>query len=276
MRHIKTEGPIDERYAGWRERARKARNKLIKEYEETKVTSEPDPKIWADLKDTFLRDVFCDKCAYCEAIIPKANFPAHVDHYRPKKRVKEKGTEVEHPGYFWLAYEWYNLLLVCHNCNSGHSEIVDGRKVPNTGKGDEFPISGLRVSAPSENPNTWRDELREIEKPLLLNPYDDTPESYISFGKAGVPFPINNDPRAVATIRVYHLDRIELCAERLAYAEEQVTRWLHRAAEIKEGGPCVRCFTPYSQFTLWLNVAVPLILRKKLEGNGLEVVRLTD
>lgn len=279
MRHIKTEGPIGERHAKWRESAREECNKLIKEYAETKITPEPNPKIWADLKDTFLTDLFFGKCAYCEAYLQKAHFPAHVDHYRPKKRVKENGIEIDHPGYFWLAYEWHNLLPVCHNCNSGHSERVGSRKVSHSGKGNEFPICGSRVNTPSENPDIWRDELRETEQPLLLNPYDDIPESYISFGEAGVPFPINNNPRAVATIKIYHLDRIELCAEREAYAEEHIISWMHNTIEkMRRGKNCITpnsrdcCITLDSQFTLWLKVALRKFISEMVERDGLEII----
>src|SRR5579872_571430 len=49
------------------------------------------------------------KCAYCERICK-----ADIEHYRPKKAVDE---EAQHPGYYWLCYEWSNLLPSCITCN---------------------------------------------------------------------------------------------------------------------------------------------------------------
>src|SRR5215212_1140002 len=93
-------------------------------------------KVWADLKDWLLTNVFNDKCAYCET--PVIRSPCHAEHYRPKKRVTinnkkvrikdDKGQDYDHPGYFWLAFHWTNLLPSCAFCNT-----VNGKK-------NEFPI----------------------------------------------------------------------------------------------------------------------------------------
>ncbi len=80
MKKIDTEGPVGERFAAWRKKARKARAKIIQEYEETKRVPEPDQKIWQELKNLFLIEVFHGKCAYCEAKIVLTNSPADVDH----------------------------------------------------------------------------------------------------------------------------------------------------------------------------------------------------
>lgn len=62
-----------------------------------------------------LREMFHDKCAYCEAKITHIAYP-HIEHYRPKKK---------YPQY---TFEWNNLLLACGICNgSAH-------------KGDNFPL----------------------------------------------------------------------------------------------------------------------------------------
>ena len=51
-----------------------------------------------------LREMFHDKCAYCESKIPHIAYP-HIEHYRPKKK------------YPYLAFVWKNLLLACEKCN---------------------------------------------------------------------------------------------------------------------------------------------------------------
>jgi uncharacterized protein (TIGR02646 family) len=62
-----------------------------------------------------LREIFHDKCAYCEAKITHVTYP-HIEHYRPKKK---------YPRY---TFTWDNLLLACAKCN--------GKEY----KGDEFPL----------------------------------------------------------------------------------------------------------------------------------------
>jgi hypothetical protein len=56
-----------------------------------------------------LNNIYNHKCAYCEAYEPEPE----VEHYRPKKGV----TGEVHEGYYWLCYEWSNLMPACHDCN---------------------------------------------------------------------------------------------------------------------------------------------------------------
>ena len=51
------------------------------------------------------------KCVYCESS-PIATSTFRVDHFRPKKYIKEL-PKTKHRGYYWLAYEWSNLLQSC-------------------------------------------------------------------------------------------------------------------------------------------------------------------
>lgn len=110
---------------------------------------------------------FHGKCAYCETLIV-ANHPGDLDHFRPKARVTDslttikvrdgKGKETAHPGYYWLAYDFRNLLPSCEDCNRPNKARSWGIRV---GKWDEFPVRGFRASRPGEE---------RREKPLLLNP----------------------------------------------------------------------------------------------------------
>jgi len=63
-----------------------------------------------------LRLLFHNKCAYCERI----EYKPDVEHYRPKKKVT--GSQRNNHGYFWLCYEWTNLLPACRDCNSGNGK----------------------------------------------------------------------------------------------------------------------------------------------------------
>lgn len=72
------------------------------------------------------------KCVYCDRFVkipPKGNNAkqdnqtATIEHYRPKSR-----------GYWWLAYEWSNLYILCRRCNRN--------------KSSKFPIAGTKAKAP--------------------------------------------------------------------------------------------------------------------------------
>lgn len=106
---------------------------------------------------------FAGKCAYCEKFL-KSNQYGDIDHYRPKGCVtKLDNSEVaEHPGYYWLAYCWCNLLPSCSRCN--RMSKVDNRFV---GKGTRFPVEDEQYAvSPGEETQ---------ERPLLLNPIVDDP-----------------------------------------------------------------------------------------------------
>jgi hypothetical protein len=111
-----------------------------------------------------------------------------------------------------LCYEWTNLLPGCHYCNA------------DMGKRFKFPIAGTRVSTPSLIANKL-DRANCLvtaptllaEKPLLLHPEVDTPESgtYFSFKKTGEIIGIDPEGRAAATIEVCNLNRGNLLVRRL-------------------------------------------------------------
>jgi hypothetical protein len=187
MIKVQTTGPSGSKYDEWRARAIKRRDKDCASWVKNgkcRPGPKPDQKLWAELKQIFLSELFHDKCAYCEGN-HASGYPAHVEHYRPKLLVTEGRLSIDHPGYFWLAYEWENLLLSCAHCNGSHYSIRDGEKVSHQGKLNEFRIRGPRVSEPSADPSTWQDELK-AENPLLLSSYDDEdPSIHIEFLKDG-------------------------------------------------------------------------------------------
>ena len=65
------------------------------------------------------------KCAYCESKINNATTSVRIDHFRPKDKVKNINyKEIDgHKGYYWLGYEWTNLLPTCENCNNKKSNL---------------------------------------------------------------------------------------------------------------------------------------------------------
>lgn len=107
--------------------------------------------------------IFHRKCAYCEAI----DNTLDVEHFRPKAGVAE---EPLHDGYYWLAYEWTNLLPSCTACNKC---LKDRGQGPGRGKSVQFP---LRAGSPRAFLPT--DKLEE-EQRLLLNPCEDEPNEHL-------------------------------------------------------------------------------------------------
>ena len=70
-----------------------------------------------------------------------------------------------HPGYYWLAYDWRNLLPSCIVCNE--PKIINGKKV---GKHNRFPVVGAHALCAEDTPN---------EQPLLLHPGVDNPADHL-------------------------------------------------------------------------------------------------
>lgn len=162
------------------QRANNARQELIDSFA-SYVRPRIEDSIYKAFKE-YLFTAFCNKCAYCESIVTNAQ-PGDVEHYRPKNRVSDdtlkpiKATyegwgEIDHLGYFWLAYEWNNLLPSCADCNR-YRKHFDGNGY---GKADRFPVDGERACLPGE-------EFKE--KALLIDPTKVNPEDHLIFFPEG-------------------------------------------------------------------------------------------
>ncbi|MDX1907623.1 MAG: hypothetical protein SF053_11360 [Bacteroidia bacterium] len=196
----------------WDKIARTGDKTLIRDTVYKDTYKDAEGKTQSRVRDK-LNEVYHHKCAYCERYCK-----AEIEHYRPKKAVAE---DPAHPGYYWLCYEWTNLLPSCRYCNT------EG------GKGNQFPIMGTRISAPAldaaGNPDksTYAAHAAPLldEQPYLLNPEIDNPDDYLTFEinptRSGV-FIHGTDPsrRGETTIRICHLNRTELALERLAILQE--------------------------------------------------------
>lgn len=149
-----------------------------------------------------------NKCAYCERLCK-----ADVEHYRPKKAVNE---DSKHNGYYWLCYEWTNLLPACVKCNR------DG------GKHNRFPILGKRLYTPLFLPDANLDlDKNKIhnkplidEVPFLLHPEIDKPDDFFKFeldpNGDGIRIKgIDKKGRGEKTIEICSLNRQELRLDRV-------------------------------------------------------------
>lgn len=136
-------------------------------------------------KDVYLnpKGPFWGKCAYCESNIA-ADQPGDIEHYRPKSAIKDgnnddivieiDGSNVPHPGYYWLAYNWQNLLPSCRDCNSVTKAKTGGQRI---GKGNLFPVKNFRAVLPGQE---------DLEEPLILNPLFDNPADHLSIDSTGI------------------------------------------------------------------------------------------
>lgn len=175
---------------------------------------------WYKKEDTkvALKEIYNNKCAYCEGF-SAAQAPFPVEHYRPKGKVtvfvSNKIIDVSnHNGYYWLAYEWSNLLWSCYWCNQH--------------KASQFTLEDetQRVFQPTLNVDG--DLIKKeclidadvllAEKPLLLNPEIDKAEDHFYFLPNGEIKSVTN--RGKETIRICELDREDLCLARRKLADD--------------------------------------------------------
>ena len=182
---------------------------------------------------------FRGRCVYCEANI-KDFQDGDVEHFRPKMGVTDEndlpvmivaspGKNLQHPGYYWLAYNWTNLLPACVKCNRPGPDGI--------GKHNRFPLAE-RSYATSE-------EGIPQEKPLLINPLDpkdDDPEDHIGVDlKTGLLTYKNNSKRAEMCVKIFGLNkRDQLVDERRTAINEVKAKWVELAFSSPEAVADVR------------------------------------
>ena len=200
MRHV-TRPNVSEKFL---ERAQKEFDRVIAHRDSNKTGSFTFRAYKHDEVKALLHDLFHGKCAYCETYYAQ-NQPMDVEHFRPKGAVAE---DEDHPGYWWLAMKWDNLLPSCTDCNRKRKQVVPKGAVKqvelqsggrfsnserrNAGKKDSFPIlAGVpraadrtskadRNKARSQLANLSSPEL-EDEKALLLNPCVEDPLEHLTY-----------------------------------------------------------------------------------------------
>jgi hypothetical protein len=213
MIRISQSEPEDADWKKWRQRVKDATAQLIKAHEEGSKPPEIKPGLYKGQRDLLLR-TFNGKCAYCEVKLTAGQIKGDVDHYRPKGGIiDEKGQIVyvfdkrtnknrPHPGYYWLAYEWWNLLPSCIGCNRPGRDLSGEMG----GKWNYFPVSGSYALWPGEEGS---------EQPLLLNPWIDDPNDHLKFDDE-LGFIEHRTARGELTINLLKLNRDGLLEERRA------------------------------------------------------------
>ena len=146
-------------------------------------------------------ELFGGKCAYCESSI-FTSLP-EIDHFRPIRAAVDLDGETVRPGYWWLAYSWQNIYLVCQQCNRN--------------KGSRFPVLGRRARSLGDNV--------AAERAILLDPCadEDEPDKHLLFGEDGYVASRSEGgevDRGAITIDILGLNRAGLVQERRRTAEQ--------------------------------------------------------
>jgi hypothetical protein len=249
---FKPPGTTQEWWDAWSPRAERATRQAIDAFESwfdkndgTNFSFKPDDRIWKDLKLWYSQYLFISKCAYCEAEFSR--YYGDAEHYRPKSSVRTWDAQgarkfancdvpdhalggtprsIRHPGYFWLAYDWRNIIPACVMCNSGR------------GKNDRFEVAKQYVVLQKLSPveleqlpdHTKPQESRKwpgyfypsppvldvLEDPLLLNPLNPSPEKnprkHLRFGLKGTVAGLT--PYGEMSIRTLQLSATDLQIQR--------------------------------------------------------------
>lgn len=178
MRYIPFAEPDTQQWKEWRALCaseQENRNEAIEAGHRPKVKRE----VYKGQKDVYmsLDGPFHGKCAYCEKRIFSDQY-GDVEHFRPEARVddhetgkpitiQQHGHTENHPGYYWLAYDYKNLLPSCILCNRD-------------AKRNFFPVEDFRAVRPGEE---------EQERPLLVHPCFDDPATELEIDRTGVLIP---------------------------------------------------------------------------------------
>lgn len=203
-----------------------------------------DDRIYADpFVKRALRVDQRDKCCFCESRIGDEG---DVEHFRPKSAMCQgKRKPLRRPGYYWLAYDWDNLLLCCTVCNQRF-------------KRNYFPLQDDDRRA-----RCHHDDIAS-ETPLFINPAHTDPEQHIEFRDE---FAIYITPAGKSTIDGLQLNRealrerrrdrleaIRVLAQIAAQDASQLPAYLrshHQRASLIVS----KALSEYAEFTLMIRCA---------------------
>jgi uncharacterized protein (TIGR02646 family) len=125
------------------------------------------------------------KCCFCERLVGD---DGDVEHFRPKSAyAQKKGSKLNRPGYYWLAYAWDNLYLSCSACNQRQKRNL-------------FPLAEPTTRAHSHSHNI------SLEEPLFINPGVEDPSKHIAF-RGEVSHPVPGSTKGKITIENLNLNR---------------------------------------------------------------------
>jgi hypothetical protein len=210
--------PKSAEWLDWRNRCTAAIQSLIDDHNANDTLTITN--LYKEQKAVYfdLHSNFYGKCAYCESSIA-SNQPGDVEHFRPKGRLTDSnnkpimiddgnGGQIPHPGYYWLAYHFENLLPSCIDCNRPSRGNSGGTLI---GKWDQFPVKGNRATQPGEEVH---------EQPLLINPSLEDPDNYLEIDELGILH--GRDDRGEKCIDLFGLNMREALVNERKSAYENV------------------------------------------------------
>ncbi len=160
---------------------------------------------------TALNQLYRNKCAYCQGEAETAQYTSRIDHFRPKDKIKVNKKQIEnHKGYYWLGYEWTNLLPTCEKCNN-HKSNQFPLKEENSRISDNLAEEGFINEGEFQFDNFKITKLVK-EQRLLLNPEIDDVDKHLYFLPTGEIRHITEEGET--TIKIYDLNRGSLIFER--------------------------------------------------------------
>lgn len=154
-------------------------NKLVKETDSNNVLYDASSQDYIDginkfefnskiygnkkIKKSLIKSQY-GKCAFCEQNVLNVSH-GDVEHFRPKGGYNQSlNRQLQLPGYYWLAYNWDNLLFTCASCNQRFKKNL-------------FPILN-----PAQRAKNHNDDISK-EKAIFINPYNENPKYLIGFNQ---------------------------------------------------------------------------------------------
>jgi uncharacterized protein (TIGR02646 family) len=155
--------------------------------------------VYADVSvKQLLIDAQHSKCCFCER---KVGIDGDVEHFRPKGACRQDESHaLIKPGYYWLAYEWSNLMLACGPCNQRYKRSF-------------FPLCNPRSRAKCHS-----DDIT-VERPLLIDPTVEDPNRFIGF-RGEIPYAKRGSARGARTISITGIDRAPATEDRREHLEK--------------------------------------------------------
>lgn len=221
-----------DKLAAYHDRVRKRQSRLMFDLELLQ-----HPQLLQALDKTFR-----GTCAFCETRLT-AREKSSPSLFRPAERAQQLDGNVDVDHYWWLAYTWLNIYLVCEGCRSH--------------KGARFPVAGRRA----ERSN---DDADSVEQRLILDPCRDRSlGEELTFAPDGIV--TGRTQRASITVEVCGLNRKALVDARREHAGEVDTVL---GALMTDGG--LAQFSALSEFVAASVARLPygyLGLTRQLAGN---------
>jgi len=156
--------------------------------------------------------LYNNKCCFCESDPSPSTF-GRVEHFRPKNKSPKKSPYGAHEGYYWLGYEWSNLLLICEKCNnkkSSHFPLFD----------ENNRVLNHPLDNNSQLISNTTNAIYQKEGNVLLNPEIDQVEDYFIFKPDGNIIGIDSLGRGEVSITLYNLRRENLNLARKKIADD--------------------------------------------------------